>query len=271
VTHEIKLIDAVEGLRGLATGSVQFIATDPAYESLNKWREMGTTTRLAHSKQSSNDWFPTVPYSYFPDFFQECYRVLDSDRYMNVLCDEETADKIKPMIVDAGFHLRKSAIWHKVGKLEHVNCPRCGTQVTERHTPGTPGMGYPFRSSYEFILLAEKGHRRAPDDKKVRNFLEIIDVHWIKGTNAYPTEKPVELLEILIRQLSDEGDLVVDPFAGSGSCGEAAFNLRRDFVGFDVEQKSLDYFKARKEAWSFEGREETAPKIEGGIFDMFGG
>lgn len=270
MTHEIKLIDAIAGLRELGNNSVHLIATDPAYSSLNKWREMGTTTRLAHSKQSSNDWFPTVPYSYFPDFFAECYRVLDADRYMYVLCDEETSDEVKPMIKAAGFHLRKSIIWHKVGKLEHVNCPRCGTQVTERHSKGTPGMGYPFRSSYEFVLLAEKGHRKAPDDKSVRNFLDVVDVHWIKGENAYPTEKPVELLEILIKQASDEGDLVLDPFAGSGSCGEAAFNLRRDFLGFDVEQKSLDFFKTRKEAWLYTDREEEGPKIEGGIFDMFG-
>lgn len=270
MSHEIQLIDAKLGLKALASGTVHLIATDPAYSSLNKWREMGTTTRLAHSTQSSNDWFPTVENDYFPEFFVECHRVLENNRYMYVLCDEETSDIIKPMIKDAGFHLRKSIIWHKVGKEEAVHCPKCGTHVLDRHTKGTPGMGYPFRSSYEFVLVAEKGHRRAPDDKSVRNFLEIMDVHWIKGTNAYPTEKPVELLEKLIKQVTDEEDLVVDPFAGSGSCGEAAFNLHRNFLGFDVEQKSLDYFKARKERWSYEGRTEEAPKIEGGIFDMFG-
>ncbi len=266
--HEIKLIDAVEGLRELATGSVQLIDTDPAYESLEKWRKMGTTTRLKQSAQSSNEWFPTVPNDYFTEFFQECYRVLENDHYMFVHCDEETSDIIKPVIREAGFKLRKSVIWHKVGKRQPVNCPRCGTHVLDQHAAGTPGMGYPFRSSYEFVLHAEKGHRRIADDRKVRNFLEIVDVEWIKNSDAYPTEKPVELLEILLRQGSNPGDLVLDPFAGSGSCGEAAFNLRRNFLGFDVQQKALDHFARRREAWLYVEDDPETPEMTGGIFDL---
>jgi site-specific DNA-methyltransferase (adenine-specific) len=267
--HEIKLIDAMVGLRELDSGSVQLIDTDPAYASLEKWRNMGTTTRLKQSKQSSNKWFPTVSNDYFVDFFKECYRVLANDCYMFVHCDEETSDVIKPMICAAGFKLRKSLVWHKVGKREPVNCPRCGTHVLDQHTKGTPGMGYPFRSSYEFVLHAEKGHRRAPEDRSVRNFLEILDVEWIKGSKAYPTEKPVPLLEILLRQGSDPGDLVLDPFAGSGSCGEAAHNLRRNFLGFDVEQAALDHFTRRRESWSYVEEDPEAPEVSGGILDLF--
>jgi site-specific DNA-methyltransferase (adenine-specific) len=282
--HEIRLIDATAGLRELASGSVQMILVDPAYDTLEKWRNMGTTTRLAESTQSSNQWFPTVAPEYFPDFFGECYRVLAPDSYQFVMCDEETGDFVKPMLRAAGFKVRKSIVWHKVGKLEQVNCPRCGTHVIDRHTKGTPGMGYPFRSSVEYILLAEKGHRRAPDDKSVRNFLsipevewleratafpDVVEVPWIKRSGAYPTEKPVALLEILIKQGSDEGDLILDPFAGSGSCGEAAFNLKRNFLGFDVEQAALDYFAKRRESWLYPEGDSEAPEVTDGVFDIF--
>lgn len=267
--HEMRLADAVDGLRGIAAESVDLIVTDPPYESLEKWRNMGTTTRLAKSKQSSNEWFPTVPNSYFKPFFAECHRVLTRDTHMYVMCDEDTADALKPMIRAAGFSLRKSVIWHKVGKLEHVSCPRCGTHVTERHAPGAPGMGYPYRSSYEFVLLAEKGKRSPPDDKSVRNFQDVVDVPWIKGGDAYPTEKPVTLNEILIKQSSFPGDLVLDPFAGSGSCGEAAFNLGRGFLGFDVKQEALDHFERRRQGWTYEDHAE-APAVTGGLFDLLG-
>ena len=269
--HEIRLIDALEGMKTLESGSVSMIAQDPPYESLEKWRNMGTTTRLKKSSQSSNEWFATVPNSYFPPFFEECYRVLQKDSHMFTLCDEETADIIKPMIREAGFKLRKSIIWHKVGKEEEVNCPHCGHHVLNRFTQGAPGMGYPFRSNTEFILVAEKGKFGVPEDRKTRNFFElpeVIECPWIKGGEAYPTEKPVPLLEKLVKFSSGEGDLVLDPFAGSGSCGEAAFNLRREFLGFDVDQRSLAYFKARKERWIYPEGEE-APKIEGGVFDLF--
>lgn len=268
MSHEIKLMPALEGLRELADKSVDLVVTDPPYDTLEKWREMGTTTRLKDSKQSSNKWFPTLTFDELKEIFTECYRVLKYHTHLYVMCDEETGDNLKPLLRDIGFDMRKSLIWHKVGKLETVNCPKCGTFICERHTPGTPGMGYPFRSQWEMILLAQKGKRKPPEDKSVRNVLQ---VPWIKRKGAYPTEKPVDLCEVLIRQSSFEGDLVVDPFAGSGSCGEASFNLGRDFLGFDVQQDALDYFHERKAHWVRDGEvAEDAPEPTGGILDLFG-
>jgi len=264
MSHEIELATALDGLRGLLTKSVDLILTDPPYDTVEKWREMGTTTRLKKSKQSSNEWFPTVNFDYLRQVFIECYRVLKNGTHMYVMCNEEAADALKPILREIGFEIGKSLIWHKVGKLEKIACPNCGAFVCEQHTPGTPGMGYPYRSDYEMVLLAMKGKRKPPEDKSIRNVLRI---PWIKRSDAYPTEKPPELCEIMIKQSSFEGDLVVDPFAGSGSCGEAAFNLKRDFLGFDVEQAALDYFRKRKEGWTYEKPEE-APAITGGIFDL---
>src|SRR5678815_4433588 len=69
-------LDAVEWLRTLPSASVDLVVTDPPYESLEKHRAIGTTTRLKHSKASSNDWFSIFPNSRFPEFFAEAYRVL---------------------------------------------------------------------------------------------------------------------------------------------------------------------------------------------------
>jgi site-specific DNA-methyltransferase (adenine-specific) len=256
---EILLKDALEGLSELEDGSVDLVITDPPYESLEKWRNMGTTTRLKKSKQSSNNWFPTVPNSYFEDFFPEIYRVLKKGTHMYVMCDEETSDILKPIIRAAGFQLRKSLIWHKVGKKKEIKCPKCKTVVCEQHSPGTPGMGYPYRSCYEMILLAQKGKRKPPENKGVRN---VLNVPWIKSKTAYPTEKPTELLEILIKQSSFEGDLILDPFAGSGSTGAAAFNTDRNFLGFDVAQDSIDYFHNRRKGWIWGADTDFEPEEE---------
>jgi site-specific DNA-methyltransferase (adenine-specific) len=269
VPHEMRMVDALAGLRGLDDESVDLVVTDPPYDTLEKWREMGTTTRLKQSSMSSNEWFPTVDFDYLRRTFTECHRVMRRGTDCYVMCDEETGDALKPILREIGFELRKSLIWHKVGKREKVSCPNCGAHVCDRHTKGTPGMGYPYRSVYEMVLLARKGKRKLPEDKSVRNFLEVLPVPWIKHGDAYPTEKPVGLCEILIRQSSDEGELVLDPFAGSGSCGEAAFNLRRNFLGFDVEQRAIDYFHERRQGWVYDDPAD-APKMTGGILDMFG-
>lgn len=272
MSHEIKLIDAMRGLGELTAGSVDLIVTDPPYDTLEKWRERGTTTRLKKSKQSSNEWFPTVPPSYFPDFFAECYRVLHTGTDMYVMCDEETGDNLKPMVREAGFTLRKSLIWWKVGKHVEIPCKHCGKVMAHTNKPGVPGMGYPYRSCAEYILLARKGKRPMPEDKGVRN---VLPIPWIKRKKAYPTEKPVELCETLIKQSSSKGEFVLDPFAGSGSCGEAAYNLGREFLGFDVEQPALDSFEHRKREWDNAGVPTSVingglEPIDTGVFKHFG-
>ena len=265
MSHEMKLIAALDGLRELADQSADIVVTDPPYDTLEKWRNMGTTTRLKKSSMSSNEWFPTVDFDYLRETFKECFRVLRKGTDCYVMCDEETGDALKPILRDIGFEIRKSLIWWKVGKEIEVPCEGCGRVLTHTNKPGVPGMGYPFRSQWEMVLLVRKGKRPMPEDKSVRN---VLPIPWIKSGAAYPTQKPVDLCEILIRQSSAEGELVLDPFAGSGSCGEAAFNLKRNFLGFDVEQKALDYFHERKQGWVYEDPEE-APKVTGGIFDMF--
>jgi site-specific DNA-methyltransferase (adenine-specific) len=266
LSYEMRQVEALEGLKSLPDASVDLVVSDPPYNTLEKHREVGTTTRLKNSKQSSNEWFPTVDFDYLFEVFKECYRVLRRPSHLYVMCDEETADILKPGLRDIGFEQRKSLIWEKVGKLEKVSCPSCGAHVTERHRPGTPGMSYPWRSCYEMILFFQKGKRPAAEDRSQRNVLR---VPWIKSTAAYPTEKPVELLERIIAQSSLEGDLVLDPFAGSGSCGEAAFNLRRSFLGFDVEDKAVARFEERRQQWVYEDPED-APPVTGGILDFFG-
>lgn len=276
-------MDAMKGLGSLSAGAVDMIFTDPAYASLEKWRDMGTTTRLKKSKQSSNLWFPTVGNDYFDEFFQECYRVLRSGTDMYVMCDEETSESIKPKIRKAGFELRKSIVWWKVGRKTDITCDQCGNVVSYTNQPGVPGMGYPFRSCWEFILLGRKGKRRAPENRSIRNVQPIpvededfqngmVATPWIKRKNAYPTEKPVELIELCIRQSSEPGELILDPFAGSGAVGEAAFNLEREFLGFDVAQAALDYFEARKHSWrgSTPGVPEPVTNGRPGVIDFFG-
>jgi site-specific DNA-methyltransferase (adenine-specific) len=235
------LADATEGLRSLEDASVDLIITDPAYDTLEKWRAQGTTTRLKKSKSSSNEWFPVVPPTYFDEFFIECFRVLKRDTHLYVFCDPETLVNITPKVQCQGFGIKKPLVWHKVGRVTYKKCDRCG-HPHEYRGKGSPGMGYPYRSCYELILFAQKGKRKPPENKGVRDVLE---VPRIKDRKAYPTEKPVELLRTLIQQSSHEGDLIVDPFAGSGSTIQAGLEGGRRAFGFDIQQSTIDRFNAQ--------------------------
>src|SRR5438067_11289376 len=105
--------DAIDWLRGLQDASVDLIITDPPYESLEKYRAIGTTTRLKHSKASSNDWFAIFPNARFPELFTEVYRVLRRDRHFYLYCDPETMFVAKPLAEAAGFKFWKPLIWDK--------------------------------------------------------------------------------------------------------------------------------------------------------------
>jgi site-specific DNA-methyltransferase (adenine-specific) len=213
--------DAVEWLKTLPSGSVDLLITDPPYESLEKHRKIGTTTRLKVSKSSSNEWFEIFPNDRFENLLTEIYRILKKNSHFYIFCDQETMFYLKPVAERVGFKFWKPIVWDKMAI----------------------GMGYHYRARYEFILFFEKGKRKL-------NNLGIPDILTEKRIrNGYPTEKPVKIIDILITQSSNEGDVIVDPFFGSGSTLISAKNLGRNAIGCDISSAAHDYIANRlKEA-----------------------
>jgi DNA modification methylase len=110
---ELAQADAVEWLRSMKDECVDLVVTDPAYESLEKHRAKGTTTRLKVSAGSSNEWFSIFPNARFPEFFAEVYRVLKKDTHFYMYCDQETMFHVVPLAQAAGFTFWKPLIWDK--------------------------------------------------------------------------------------------------------------------------------------------------------------
>ena len=69
-----------------------------------------------------------------------------------------------------------------------------------------------------------------------------------KEKTPYPTQKPVDLLEYLIRTYTNENDLVLDFTMGSGSTGVACINTNRKFIGVEINEKYFNIAKDRIEA-----------------------
>ncbi len=74
------------------------------------------------------------------------------------------------------------------------------------------------------------------------------DINAVRGRESlgYPTQKPLALLERIIKASSAEGDVVLDPFCGCGTTVEAAMNLKRDFVGIDISMYALDVIQKER-------------------------
>jgi len=237
---DLSVLDAVEWLRAQPSESIDLLVTDPAYESLEKHRAVGTTTRLKHSKGSSNDWFTVFPNARFAELFDEAFRALKRNTHFYLFCDAETMFVARPEAERAGFRFWKPLVWDKK----------------------TIGMGYHYRARYEFILFFEKGKRRL-NDLGVADVITVPRIH-----RGYPAEKPPAVSEVLIAQSSAPGDVVADPFMGSGSAGVAALRLGRRFRGSDINPEAVRLTTDRLRQYG-EGRApEGLPEPQPGLLEL---
>ena len=99
------------------------------------------------------------------------------------------------------------------------------------------GMGNGFRNQHELILHASAGTPRVFD----RSVPNVIGAKRIPSSDIHPTEKPVELMEEIIRVVTDRDEVVVDPFMGSGTTLVACQRLGRNGIGVEIDP---DYFAA---------------------------
>jgi len=238
--YDLSVLDAVDWLRAQPAESIDLLVTDPAYESLEKHRAVGTTTRLKHSKGSSNDWFTVFPNARFAELFAEAFRALKRNTHFYLYCDAETMFVAKPAAEAAGFKFWKPLVWDKK----------------------TIGMGYHYRARYEFILFFEKGKRRL-NDLGIADVITAPRIH-----RGYPAEKPPAVSEVLIGQSSLAGDVVADPFMGSGSVGVAALRLGRRFRGTDVNPEAVRLTADRLGQFG-EGRApDGLPEVQPGLLEL---
>ena len=213
VKFDIRVRDSCELLDQLEQKSVDLVITDPAYESLEKHRAKGTTTRLKQSAASSNEWFPIFRNDRFDELFEKLWVVMKPNTHLYMFCDQETMFVAKPIGERHGFTFWKPLVWKKLGPI---------------------GMGYHYRALYEVILFFEKGKRKLND----LSIPDVLEAKRVRG--GYPTEKPVDLLTTLVKQSSEPGEVVIDPFSGSGATGVAAVQQGRDYLGGDIKESAVE-------------------------------
>lgn len=151
-------------------------------------------------------WFEMLPDETWPEVLRELHRVLRDDAHTYLFCDWRTQRIFEDAAGDAGFRVHRPLVWDK----------------------GSPALGGTWRSQSELILFLEKGHR--PGNFRNRGNV----LHAPRVARGYPTEKPVRIQRQLISQSSLPGELVLDPFCGSGNVGRAARALGRRALLCDV-------------------------------------
>lgn len=202
---KIERMDAVKLLNSLDGESLDLVITDPPYESMEKHRSVGTTTRL------KSKWFPVFHDNRIEELFEAFYHAMKKNSHLYIFVNWDTALSIQPIAENAGFKCWTPIVWDKVSM----------------------GLGYHYRSRYELIMFFEKGKRKL-NSMSEPNVLAYKRIH-----RGFPTQKPVDLLKILVEQSSDFDDLVCDPFLGSGSTAVACLKTNRRFIGCDIWDEAI--------------------------------
>jgi DNA modification methylase len=188
--------DCISVMQSWESNSVQFILTDPPY--LVSYRD-----RLGRSIENDKqgDWLPTA--------FKEMYRVLEQNRFCISFYGWHKVDLFFDAWKKAGFRV-----------IGHLTFPK-------RYTSKTQYVRYQHESAY---LLA-KGNPQIPDYV----IGDVLDWTY-SGNKLHPTQKPIGILLPLIKSFSKLGDVVLDPFAGSGSTCVAAKAMGRNYLGIELDK-----------------------------------
>ena len=220
-----KLINGgcMEYMRTLEDASIDLIVTDPPYPTTsrgNAGNSGGMLQKEINKKGKVFEHNNIDCTEYAPEF----YRVLKDGSHCYVMTNHINLIKMLNVFTDFGFHFIKSLIWNKGNKI----------------------MGQYYMSQFEYILFFRKGY-----GKKINNCgtADILSVPNKKtkdenGKNIHDTEKPIELMQILIENSSNEDDVVLDSFMGVGTTALACVNTNRKFIGIELDE---GYFNIAKE------------------------
>ena len=207
--------DCLELMKDLPDGSVDLIVTDPPYKTTSRGNagNSGGMLQKDINKKGKVFKYNNIDVS---EYAPECFRVLKDGSHFYIMCNHINLIKMLNVCTEVGFHFIKSLVWNKGNKI----------------------MGQYYMSQFEYILFFRKG-------KGIRinkcGTADILNVPNIKakgedGKNLHDTEKPVELMKILIENSSKENDIVLDPFMGIGSTGVACINTNRSFIGMELDE-----------------------------------
>lgn len=168
---------------------------------------------------------------------------------LDLFCD--MIEVTMPLVADTA-DLYFFTSWHYLGEwLFYIdllgsqhNFTRCGVGIWDKGYPGKGDLEGRWGMGFEFIIYCKRGRRKL--NGKRRNLILAVD-KVASGQNIHPTEKPVALMEALIEASTDPGDLVYDPFSGSGVTAVAAQRCGRDSLGFETDERFIAPSRARLE------------------------
>lgn len=214
MNYDLKCGNSIELLKTIPTESIDLVVTDPPYKVISggnknlKWQSGYSNSVLYKNDGKIFDHNDIE----FMDWLPEVYRVLKQNTHFYCMTNVLNMSELLLACEKVGFKLHNILVWEK----------------------NTANANRWYMKNCEFTLFCYKGEAKTinnPSSKMVHQFDNIV------GNKTHPTEKPLRLLQFYIENSSNENEIVLDPFMGTGSCGVACKKLNRNFIGYEIDEK----------------------------------
>lgn len=216
----------------LVIADIPYNLAENAYASSPSWY-VGGDNKNGESKKAKSAFFDTDGYFRIPEYMHFCSKML--------IKEPKEVGKAPAMIVFCAFEQMPQIIEYgkKYGFMKSyplVFVKNYSGQVLKAN------MKIVGATEYAVVLYRDKLPKFNNNNRMIFNWFK-----WERDTTTpkiHPTQKPVQLLKQLIEIFTDEGDVVIDPCAGSGSTLRACAEINRSCYGFEIKK---DYYKQAKQ------------------------
>ncbi|MCQ2310202.1 MAG: hypothetical protein MJZ64_00405 [Paludibacteraceae bacterium] len=220
--NKIYNMDCLEGMRMLPDKCVDLVVTDPPYEfkDTTGGGTFGTCRGKSASKKGRTYHAELTPISFgiSDDILKEMLRVCKKPN-IYLFCNKDQVPQYLNFGISNGLNF-DILTWHK--------------------TDPTPMCGNKYLSDTEYIIFLRKGASvYGTYETKKKYFIQPSISADIKELWHHPTIKPLNIIETLLINSSQEGEVVLDPFIGSGTTAVAAIKQKRNYIGYELNP---DYF-----------------------------
>ncbi len=245
-TNQILRGDCVEALRSLPGQSIDLIFADPPY-NLQLENDLLRPNNNSRVDGVDDEWDKFSSFEEYDRFTRawlaECRRVLKPDGAIWVIGSYHNVFRLGTALQDLGYWMLNDVIWRKTNPMPNFR----GRRFTNAHET-LIWASRDQKSRYTFNYEAMKAFN---DDLQMRS-------DWLipicsggerlkndQGSKAHPTQKPEGLLHRIILATTKPGDVVLDPFFGTGTTGAVAKRLGRKWIGIERDEGYADIAQAR--------------------------
>ena len=246
--NQIIHADSLTALKSLPDRSVDLIFADPPYN-------LQLQNELVRPNQSvvdavDDEWDKFEDFAAYDAFtrawLSECRRILKDDGTIWVIGSYHNIYRVGAVLMDLGYWILNDTVWEKMNPMPNFR----GTRFTNATETLIWAKKSQNQKKYTFNYQAMKVFN---DDKQMTNVWRIpicsgAERIKIDGKKAHSTQKPQALLYRVIVSSTHPGDVILDPFFGSGTTGAVAKKLGRQFIGIEREAVYVEVARARIDA-----------------------